>query len=571
MRFLKKLITAVLPMFLMLSLAGCQAAKKEVTMANFEGMAKLSVEKWLEENEIPADQVSYSYAFHETIAKDAVISQTPGAGEVIGDNDISFVFSTGPDPDAEIALIDFSGMSLEDIQKWFINEHFSRVSIEYVYDPSIPEGKFVGTNVKDGKARRSDQIVVQISANAEEAGVAVVVPDMTGWTRGKVEEWANTNKLTVTYSEVRSSTVAANYVISTEPAATKEVFRKDGLKVTLSKGPQVTAIDLTNKTSEEIEAWGKDNEIQISWIQCYNGAAKDTIYRNEPNTGTMNPGNIMKVYISAGSVPIDSFIGKNYQTAFTPWLTQINQNYNGSANLKVTVTEKEVTDKENGTILEQAPSGGTLNPGSTLAVVVAKHVDPQPEPAPEPETIDIPRMTGMSEFDFRHSLNAYGMTEGERTEQYSSIIAKDYIVWNDSGTFKPNSEIDYIVSLGTFELDRTSWEDKPLEELQKYIDSANRLGAAVILDPSYIDTGDESKDGLIIMVEGPLDDGTIHARVYRYLENSDEDPDADLAETEYDEDFGSEEGKGDDESAYVRILSTAMLYNARLFRIRHGL
>ena len=50
---------------------------------------------------------------------------------------------------------------------------------------------------------------------------------MSGWTRGKVEEWANTNKINVTYSEVRSTTVQAGYVVAVEPAAGKEVFRRE--------------------------------------------------------------------------------------------------------------------------------------------------------------------------------------------------------------------------------------------------------------------------------------------------------------------------------------------------------
>ena len=596
MKYMKKLTGILLCLVLAVSMAACAGSgSKSAVMINFEGMARESVEQWMAENKISTDRIVYSYEYHETMNKDTVISQSPAAGEKIEDKNISFVLSNGPDPHAVITFIDFRGMKLEDVQKWFINEHFSRVSIEYVYDPTIPEGQFVGTNIKDGKARRSDQIIIQISANAEEAGVAVIVPDMSGWTRGKVEEWANTNKISVTYSEVRSTSVQAGYVLASEPAAGKEVFRKDGLKVTLSKGPQVTAIDLTKNTPEQIEAWGKENEIQISWILCYNSAAKDTIYRNEPNTGTMNPGGIMKVYKSAGAVPIENFTGKSYQTAFTPWFNQINQNYAGSANLKVTVTEKEVTDKDSGVILEQAPTGGTLNPGSTIAIVIARHVDPKPEPKPEPTpepepepepvTIEIPRMTGYAEFDFKHALHAYGVTEGTRTEQYSTVIAKDYIIQNDSGTFEPGAAINYTVSLGHFEIDGQEWTDKPYADLETYIESANHLGAGVTLSPSYIDTGEIEKDGLIIMLEGPMDDGSIHVRVMRYLENTDEDPedrDPDPAPAPEEETVPAEDehtpsgeetapeetGKADEQTGAFFISRSALLGRCCLFRIR---
>ena len=589
MRNLKRFLTAVLSFVLAFVLVGCQ---KKAVMINFEGMPKESVEQWMSEHSVSTENIVYSYEYHETLNQNTVVSQSPAAGEEI-DGNISFVLSNGPDPHALITLIDFKGMTLEEVQKWFINEHFARVSIEYVYDPTIPEGQFVGINVKDGKAKRSDQIVIQIAASPEEAGVALTVPDMTGWTRGKVEEWANTNKITVTYSEVRSTKVQAGYVLAVEPSAGKEVFRRDGLKVTISKGPQVQAVDLTNKTAAEIEAWGKENEIQISWIKCYSDQPKDKIYRNEPNTGMLNPGSIMKVYQSAGAVPVQSFIGKNYQTAFTPWLTQTNQNFSGTANLKVTVTEKEVTDKETGVILEQSPSSGTLNPGSTIAVVIARHVDPKPEPkpdpkpepTPEPKKITIPRMTGYSEFDFKHALHAYGVIEGIRTEQYSNVIAKEYIISNDTGEFDENAEVNYTVSLGQFTIDGHEWEDKPYSELEAMIESANRLGAYVTLSPSYIDTGDESKDNLIVSLEGPMDDGTIHVRVMHYLENSDEDPaDEEIdppAPSEDEEVVPSEEtdpepadepadepedSKADEEASILRVLSRILFFCSRYNR-----
>lgn len=585
MKYARRILQAMLSLFLVFSLAAC--AQKKVTMINFEGMAKENVEQWMQEHSVNTDSIVYSYEYHETFTKDTVVSQTPTVGEEIKDGNVSFVLSGGPDPHAEIAIIDLRGKTLEEVQQWFNNEHFTRVTIEYVYDPTVPEGQYVGSSIKDGKARRSDQITIQISANAEEAGVALKVPDMSGWTRGKVEEWAKTNKISVTYSEVRSTTVQAGYVISSDPAAGKEVFRKDGLKVVISKGPQVAALDLTGKSRAEIEAWGKENEIQISWIQCYSSNAKDKIYRNEPNTGTMKPGDIMKVYISAGAVPIENFTGKSYQTAFTPWLNQINQNYAGSANLKVTVTEKEVTDKDSGVILQQAPTGGTLNPGSTISLVIARHVDPKPEPKPEPtpepepqpepepELIDIPRMTGFAEFDFKHALRAYGVAEGKRTEQYSSVIAKDYIIQNDSGQFEPNTPINYTVSLGVFTLDAKEWEEKPYEDFETFIESANRLGANVSLSPSYIDTGDIEKDGLIVMIEGPMDDGTIHVRVTRYMENTDEDPEdrepdppAEDEEETPGEDGEAEDAKADEEAEAFFLQSRILLVRERFIRSR---
>ena len=194
-------------------------------------------------------------------------------------------------------------------------------------------------------------------------------------------------------------------------------------------------------------------------------------------------------------------------------------------------------------------------------------------------------MTGYSEFDFKHALHAYGVIEGIRTEQYSNVIAKEYIISNDTGEFDENAEVNYTVSLGQFTIDGHEWEDKPYSELEAMIESANRLGAYVTLSPSYIDTGDESKDNLIVSLEGPMDDGTIHVRVMHYLENSDEDPaDEEIdppAPSEDEEVVPSEEtdpepadepadepedSKADEEASILRVLSRILFFCSRYNR-----
>ena len=518
----KHWIKTILSLTLILVLGACgrETDSKDVSLIDFTGMNKNDVETWRTENNISTDEVKYAYEYNETIAKDTVISQSIPAGQPLDGRNLTITLSNGVDPQAEITLIDFTGMSLAEIQQWFINEHFEQVSVEYVYDPDIPVGQFVGTSATDGKACRDEPIVIQISGDPEQTGMAVTMPSMDGWTRAQAEQWANTNQITIDYSTTNSATVPAGYVVSQSPLPDTEIVKGNHVQVVLSAGADVQAIDLTGMSGDDINAWGQQNGIQISWIQCWNAAPSGTVYWNQPNSGTMRMGDIMKVYTSVGPIPIADYTGLSYQNNFMGWLNSINDQYYQSANLKVSISEQETPDADDGVILSQQPNNGYLDPGSTITLIIAKHVDPQPTPTPTPvptPKVTIPSMTGYSESDFINALHGYGVSEGNRTEQFSKAIAQGYIISNASGDFDPGSTIDYVVSLGEFKIVPQFWAGQIYDDLVNFIDSSNRMGANVSLDTTYVNTNDVNADNRIQEISGPLDDGVVHVTVQRFV------------------------------------------------------
>ena len=519
MKHLKTVLKLLFSAAVMIALFGCGGSGSNgkgssVKLVDFTGMTKLDVETWINENSVDREKVFYTYESSETVPQDKIISQSVLPGEELGDNSLTIVISTGVDPDTEITFVNFSEMSLEEIQQWFINEHFEHVSVQYVYDTNYPIGSFVAT-IPAEKARRTDTVIVQISGDPGQAGLSVKMPSMAGWTKQQAEEWANTNQVSISYSTQHSTTVAENIVISTDPKSGDEVMKGSVIQVTYSLGATVTAISLAGKSRNEIDAWGNENGIQISWLQCWNRTASGTVYGNEPNSGTMRMGDVMKVYVSVGPIPVKDYTGLSYQNNFLGWLNSINSQYYSTANLKVSVSEKETTDKESGTILSQTPNSGYINPNSTIQLVIAKKVSPAPTPTPDPR-INIPSMTGYSEFDFKHALHAYGVVEGTRTEMYSSSIAKDYIISNDTGLFMPQAPVNYVVSLGQFVLNPYDWEGKNYNELEVFVASANRLGAGVKLDQTYVDDGDWRNDNHISQIWGPSEDNTYTVRCSKY-------------------------------------------------------
>ena len=524
---LRNLMKFILTAFMAVSLAACGKTPdsiipggntpEQTVLPDFTGLTRSDAEDWLSQHKINMEKVFFTYEYNETVAADKIFQQSVPAGEELGDKELNLTVSNGVDPNVLIEFPDFSQMNPDQIQQWFLDEHFEHVSVEYVYEKNQPVGVFLGTNMEENKAYRYQPVVIRVSGDPKQAGVAVTVPNMSGWYKAQAEEWANMNQITIDYTRQHSASVPADYIITFAPAADSEIVKGDHIQVVISAGSEVEAVDLTSMNRDQVEAWGQENGIQISWIQCWSAYRSGTIFRNEPSSGTMHMGDIMRCYISVGPIPVKDYTGLQYQGNFMGWLNSINSQYNATANLKVSVTEQYVTDQESGIILAQNPSSGYINPQGTILLLVTKKVAPEPTPTPKPsEDINIPNMAGFSEYDFKRALHAYGVWEGTRTTQYSSYYPRDYIIYNDTGTFKPEATVDYVVSLGEFAFNVSEWAGRPYYEFEEFINTANRRGAGVVLYPSFIDTGDHNDDGKIVRVEGPLNDGSIHVRVLRY-------------------------------------------------------
>ncbi len=497
---------------------------------NFVGMSRIEAEEWMNDVSFDHEKVYYTYVYSDTVPESQIMAQSIPVGQPIGDQTITLTVSNGVDPDGEVKLIDFSSLTTEQIQKWFANEKFQHVSVEYVYDDKVPAGEYVGTNLTGDTARRNQPVVIKISAGPRQTQEMVDMDNMIGWQKKDVEYWANMNTITVDYVMQRSASVPYGYVISQNPQGKTSIAKGSRVTVVISIGADVTAIDLTKMSRADIEKWGNDNGVQISWIQCWNSLPSGTIYANQPNTGTIRMGDIMRVYTSVGPIPVRDFTNQLYKANFLGWLNSINEQYNNSGNLKVNIQYQDTTEYKSDVIISQSPNAGYINPGETITLVVANAIKPTPTPTPTSTPaptatptptpiphINIPSMVGYAEFDFLHALHAYGVVEGDRLEQYSKIIAKDYIIWNATGDFEEGEEVDYIVSLGEFTIDPAYWYARLYSDLESVIDTVQRAGADVYLDASPQDTTDPNMEGRILEIHEPEDDGMIYVKVGRFV------------------------------------------------------
>lgn len=443
--------------------------EKKIEIPDFLNKTKLEVETWMFDNDLTEERVTLTYEYNETVEKDIVVSQSIVAGEKLKKDELlSITLSNGFDPELVVTLPDFTGMTYENINQWFIDNKFSDVTYEYIPDEKIQKDIFIKSNLATNEAHRNEVIVISISVGTESVGVDITMPDFADYTKANIQAWGKTNNMAITFKNEASDKVAANKVISQSPKAGEATKTGEKVTVTISTGKGITAIKFDGKTKKDVDAWAKTNSIKITYVDAYDSkVASGTVITNKPNSGTIAANSTMTVTVSIGKPSIDNYTNKSI-ASFQTYIDGLNKN---SANLKLTITEVQSTSTP-GTILKQTINGNvvsaatTVDTGTTIVVEVAKT-----------KSTTVENKAGTTEANFKTYVTGLGLVVGTKTERYSSTVASGLIISNDTGAKAAGATINYVLSKGAYSPTAASFDGKTEAEGNSLISSAVNQGA----------------------------------------------------------------------------------------------
>lgn len=421
-----------------------QTTAEEIKVPDFSGETKEDVETWRQDSKLAEDRISYSYSFDEELAEDAVISQSMEAGMVLSAQEVlGIVLSSGPDPDKEFSLPDFTGQSRTEVVKWFTDNRFANVSYVFQEQEGVEEDTFLEASVEAGTTvKRSQELTVTFAiGNSDQE---VTVPDFSSYSRANIQAWASTNGITVSFVTKASDTVAAGKVIAQSVAAGTIIKTGSSLTVTLSGGKAVTVVSYVGSTREEAEAWASKNGLKAVYVSYYSSEAENTILSQSPASGTVSAGSSVTFGVSAGLVPLTDYTGRT-RTEFASYISSLNKENNASAKLTVTYTEKQTSDAAAGTILSQSASG-KVKPGTAVTVEVAAGVK-----------VTVTSKAGSTLDAFKSYLSSLNLRLGTATYSYSDTVAEGSLISNQTGTFEAGASIDCVVSKGSYTWDASSY------------------------------------------------------------------------------------------------------------------
>lgn len=449
-----------------------------VKVPDFFNLTVDEVTQYFTDNDVLPSQYEIIYDYSETVEKNHVISQSIKPENTLKEDEVITVkVSNGKDPNLVVTIPDFKGQTQETIQQWFNDNLFTDVTFEYIASADIAKGQYVGLNVSDNNQKRSALIVVKISAGTDTIGLEIEMPDFKDFTKANIQAWAKTNHITLTFKTRSSTTVDKDKVIGQNPTAGSKIKTGGKAIITLSSGKDVAITSFVNKTKKEAATWISNNSLKANYMQVYSSTVTSgNIVSQNPSTGTITQGSTVTFEISVGSVPLNSYIDKP-QSEFISYLNSLNNGYNKSAKITYESSE-QASDKTSGTIIQMTVNGESITqtkmvaPGSKVQLVVAKAQIKQ---------VTVENKSNTTLDKFQRYLEQLGLKLGHKTEKYHDSIPSNTIISNDTGTYTSGTSVNYIVSLGAYQINTNNLKNTSYASLVNSINSANNIGAGITL------------------------------------------------------------------------------------------
>lgn len=150
---MKKLVLFFATITLSLSLIGC-GENDSIEVPNFVGQDYGDVLAWSKETDV---EVLISSEVSDLVEPRQVITQDVEPGTKIQPGDtLTIVYSRGYDPEGEVSVPDFTGLTESDVYDWIQSENISKFYVENTFHPSLPLGSFVGYEVVKTEEREED-------------------------------------------------------------------------------------------------------------------------------------------------------------------------------------------------------------------------------------------------------------------------------------------------------------------------------------------------------------------------------------------------------------------------------
>ena len=324
------IILIVIAGFLAYSMFGPQ----DVLAINFSNLTENEVIEWKQSNDLSDEMVKIRYEYSEEVEEGQVSYQSVKEGESISGG-ITIVISLGYNPDLEVALPSIDNMTKATMKEWLDENKFSNYSFEYVLDEENEIDKVIKLNV-EGKAKRSDEIIVTISAGNDIDNVVITVPDFSTYTKAQIDEWADNNRINVKYNYVISSAYPEGKIIEQSIEAESEMRVGDSITITISQGNGLSMPDFYNSSRSSVDNWSKENNIKVNYYYVESATIKENyVVSTDPKAGILiGSGNTVKVYLSSGQAEEEVTVAddklNSTEASFIEYIKSLGLNVNKS-------------------------------------------------------------------------------------------------------------------------------------------------------------------------------------------------------------------------------------------------
>lgn len=281
---------------------------------------------------------------------------------------------------SSVKVVNFVNQKKSDVEKWRKDNDIDASQIIYKYEYSEEKDKNVvlKQSLKAGESMNKDNDLKITLSNGADPSVTFELPDFTGKKEDEIKQWFKDKKFSnVVYKYEKNPDIEENTFISMDPAASTTVKRSDTVTVTICaplEGAEVSMIDMSSMSKDEINSWAEENKITIIYDEAYS----DSIDSGKVITTSVDANTIIH---QGDTVTVTLSKGKQKTEAEV----QQTQSTKPSGDTSASATDETKNSSQGSTVTTQTPttsgSGEVVSkPSETQPVVPPTTEVEQPKP-----------------------------------------------------------------------------------------------------------------------------------------------------------------------------------------------
>lgn len=281
---------------------------------------------------------------------------------------------------SSVKVVNFVDQKKSDVEKWRKDNDIDASQVIYKYEYSEEKEKNVvlKQSLKAGESLDKDNDLKITLSNGADPSVTFELPDFTGKKEDEIKQWFKDKKFSnVIYKYEKNTEIEENTFISMDPAASTTVKRSDTVTVTICaplEGAEVSMIDMSSMSKDEINAWAEENKITIIYDEAYSDSiASGKVITTSVDANTIiHQGDTVTVTLSKGKQKTEAEV-------------QQTQTTKPSGDTSASATDETKNSSQGSTVTTQTPttsgSGEVVSkPSETQPVVPPTTEVEQPKP-----------------------------------------------------------------------------------------------------------------------------------------------------------------------------------------------
>lgn len=275
---------------------------------------------------------------------------------------------------SSVKVVNFVDQKKSDVEKWRKDNDIdvSQVIYKYEYSEEKEKNVVLKQSLKAGESLNKDNDLKITLSNGADPSVTFELPDFTGKKEDEIKQWFKDKKFSnVVYKYEKNTEIEENTFISMDPAASTTVKRSDTVTVTICaplEGAEVSMIDMSSMSKDEINAWAEENKITIIYDEAYSDsiASGKVITTSVDANIIIHQGDTVTVTLSKGKQKTEAEV-------------QQTQTTKPSGDTSASATDETKNSSQGSTVTTQTPT--TSGSGE----VVSKPSETQPVLPPTTE------------------------------------------------------------------------------------------------------------------------------------------------------------------------------------------